>query len=218
LSRAAAPRIGCSMRDTSCYPPCVSQQPTFDQNLSVEAWARLPEEHLGELVDGSLVREEMPDAAHEIVILFLGALFRSWLAGEGFVLLSGVKYAVSARSGRKPDLSVFLPGGKIPPQRGLLREPPDIAIEVVSASPDDHRRDRVEKLREYAGFGVRYYWLLDPEARTLEILQLDAGRSYTHVVDATKGSLEVPGCPGLVLHLDALWSEIERLGPGDAGA
>lgn len=190
----------------------MSQSSTLAQSLTVEAWARLPEEDLGELVDGLLVGEEMPDAAHETVVLFLGSLFRAWLAGQGFVLPSGVKFALSPRRGRKPDLSVFFPGGNVPPRRGAVREPPDVVVEVISASPDDRRRDRVEKLREYARFGVRFYWLVDPEARTLEILELGPVANYTHVMDAIEGSLEVPGCPGLVLDLDALWREVERLG------
>jgi Uma2 family endonuclease len=190
----------------------VSQSTTFDHGLTVEAWARLPDDALGEFVDGFLVGEEMPDAAHETVILFLGALFKTWFGGKGFVLTSGVKYELSAQRGRKPDLSIFFPGGNVPPRRGVVRTPPDIAIEVISASPDDRRRDRVEKLREYARFGVRFYWLLDPEARTLEILELGAAGNYVHACDATAGSVDVPGCLGLTLDLDALWAEIERLG------
>ncbi len=180
--------------------------------MSVDAWAQLPEDEPGELVDGQLVEEEMPDAAHEIVVLFLGGAFRAWLAGAGFVLSSGVKYALTATRGRKPDLSVFLPGGVVPPRRGPVGHPPDIAIEVVSSAPEDRRRDRVKKLREYAAFGVRFYWLIDPEARTLEVLELGAEGQYTHVLGAEQGSVDVPGCAGMTLDLDVLWEEIDRLG------
>ena len=88
--------------------------------------------------------------------------------------------------------------------------PPDIPVEIVSERPRDQRRDRVvEKLDEHAAFGVRRHRLVDPQARTVEILEPHDGR-YLHVLGATVGRVEdVPGCPGLVLDLDALWA------PGD---
>jgi Uma2 family endonuclease len=47
------------------------------------------------------------------------------------------------------------------PRGGPVTIPPDIAVEVVAPSPADQRRDRITKLAEYAGFGVRFYRMLD---------------------------------------------------------
>ena len=87
-----------------------------------------------------------------------------------------------------------------------------IAYEVISLRPRDHRRDRIEKVREYAAFGVRWYWLVDPEARTLEVLErADDGR-YTVALAASEGRLDtVPGCQRLALDLDDLWRELDGL-------
>ena len=41
-------------------------------------------------------------------------------------------------------------------------------VEIVSPGARDVRRDRIEKPSEYAAFGVRRLWLIDPEARTIE--------------------------------------------------
>ena len=92
-----------------------------------------------------------------------------------------------------------------------MRVPPDIVVEVISPSPRDERRDRIEKMDEYAAFGVAWYWIIDPRLLSLEIFELTSGR-YARAARATEGRLEtVPGCPGLQLDLDEIWSEIARL-------
>ena len=106
---------------------------------------------------------------------------------------------------------MFFPGGAVPPRRGPGRAPPDILVEVISSGARDVRRDRIEKAADYAAFGVRFYWLVDPDARTFEILELQAGGRYLSVLGASQGAFDVPGCDGLRLDLDALWGQIERL-------
>ena len=181
--------------------------------LSLDQWFALPEDQPGELVDGRLEDEEVPDYLHEFLVTYLGSILFNWIfARGGLVAASDAKFAVSGRRGRKPDLTVYLPGSPRPPARGLIRVPPDIAIEIVSPRPRDGRRDRVEKPADYAAFGIRYYWLLDPQLRSLEILELDSKGRYATVLGAGGGTLrQIPGCQGLTLELDTLWAELDRL-------
>ena len=181
--------------------------------LSLDEWCALPEDEPGELVDGCLEQEEEPDYLHELLVVLLGQILGNWIFPQGgLVAGSEVKLAIGSGRGRKPDLTVYLPGSRRPPARGLVRVPPDIAIEIVSPTPRDGRRDRVEKLADYAAFGVAWYWLLDPQLRSLEVLELDPQRRYLHVLGATTGTLEmIPGCEGLTLDLDALWAAIDNL-------
>jgi Uma2 family endonuclease len=187
-------------------------QPTAGTEISLEEWAALPEDEPGELVDGHLEEEELPDLVHEVLVAALCHLLRAWLRPRGgLVAGSETKLAVGERRGRKPDVVVWLPGRR-PPARGLIRVPPDIAMEIVSLTPRDARRDRVEKVDDYAAFGIRWYWIVDPELRSLEILELGPDGRYVHALGVTSGVIDpVPGCEGLTLDLDELWAEVDQL-------
>jgi len=178
--------------------------------MSIGEWEQMSEDEPGELVDGMLQEEEVADSPHEVIVSALLYVLLTWARRNGGrVFASETKYALSVRRGRKPDISVFLMRERKLPRRGAMRHPPDIMIEVISPDPRDRRRDRIEKLREYAAFGVSWYWLIDPEARSLEILKLGADGHYLHALDAAEGTIEVPGCEGLALDLDALWRELD---------
>jgi Uma2 family endonuclease len=185
--------------------PIPAPMPT---ELSVELWAALDEDVEGELVDGHLEEEEVASWAHEIVVSWLIHTLRSWVVPRGgFVLGSETKLAISPNRGRKPDvLAYFGPrlGG------GAASLPPDIVVEVITATPRDQRRDRVEKKRDYADLGVGQYWLVDPDAHTLEVLVRHPDGRFLEVIAAAAGTHEAPGCDGLRIDLDALWAEVDQ--------
>ncbi len=187
------------------------QQP--HPSMTLAQWADMDEDEPGELVDGYLVEEEQVGALHDAIVAWLIGILTRWIAPGGVVLVSDTRFGVSPRRGRKPDTSVYLPGRK-PAAHGLVTTPPDIMIEVVSPRPRDARRDRVEKMNEYADFGVRFYWIVDPALRTFELFELDAGGRYVKVVGRLNGVIDdVPGCPGLAIDLDALWALADHLEP-----
>lgn len=180
--------------------------------LSLDQWALLEEDHVGELVDGQLEEEEMASHVHELVVGFLIATLRAWAPSRGgFVGGSEAKFAVTSTRGRKPDVYVYI-GPLLPKMRApISHTPPYIMVEVVTPTPRDTRRDRIEKMREYAAFGVKYYWIVMPEFSSLEIFELGADRRYVVAAAQYEGKVDVPGCDGLILDLDAMWSEVEQL-------
>jgi Uma2 family endonuclease len=184
-----------------------------ERGMSPAEWALMPDDEPGELVGGRLVEEEVASGVHELVAGWFGRTIGNWVDPlGGFVFGSELKFAVKADGGRKADVTVFFPGTKLPPPVGIVEVSPDIAIEVVSPSLKDVRRDRVEKMDEYAAFGVRWYWIVDPQLRTLEIYERRADGRYVQVLEAKAGVVEkVPGCEGLALDLSGLWSRLDRL-------
>ncbi len=104
-----------------------------------------------------------------------------------------------------------------PDRREILQDwiegAPDLVVEVLS--PSTARMDRVLKLNRYAEAGVREYWLVDPAARTVELLVNDGGHFVVHVPDG--GIWRSSAVADVELDIDALWAAVERkFGPSEA--
>ena len=88
---------------------------------------------------------------------------------------------------------------------------PDWICEIVS--PSNAADDRVRKRRLYAEHGVPFYWLLDPAARTLEALRLDAAtKTWSEVGSYDDASI------ARIAPFDAIELAVGRLFPPEPAA
>lgn len=174
--------------------------------LTWSDFVALDEDDPRELLDGRLVEVEVPSWTHERIVADLIQMLGRWSAGRaaGQVIGSGYKLRISERRGLMPDVQFFrhgnLPAGQ---DSGLERGRPDLVVEVIS--PTSRSKDSVQKLRDYAAIGVPEYWLIDPEARTLERLVLRDG--VYAIVDALDGDARFrpDSFTGLEVPLAELW-------------
>ena len=80
---------------------------------------------------------------------------------------------------------------------------PTLAVEILS--PSTRTIDRVAKRALYARYDVPNLWLVDPDARTIEVFTLERGR-YVLAVSATGSApVDLPPFTGLGLVPDRLW-------------
>lgn len=92
----------------------------------------------------------------------------------------------------------------------ILDEPyftlvPDWACEVVS--PFTERIDRSRKLRIYAEAGIQHLWLINPVARTLEVLRLREGFWTIVGVYCDSDLVRIEPFEAFGLELDILWAD-----------
>jgi Uma2 family endonuclease len=168
----------------------------------------LDEDDPRELIDGELVEIEVPARNHEFIVTKLGYYLTAWaeMGHGGEALGSGYKVRISDRRGVMPDFQFYRGGNNAAKEQdqGLVHGRPDLAVEIVS--PSSQRYDRVTKLRWYAQLRVPEYWLIDPNARTLEQLTLREG---TYVIAASFADDEVfapDSFEGLSIPLAKLWA------------
>jgi Uma2 family endonuclease len=173
-----------------------------------DEFVRLPDDDRRELIDGVLVEVDVPGFRHEHVVVKLCSRLDAWTeAHGGFVLGSGYKVRISRTRGVMPDVQLYRRENPARPgEAGLTSGRPDLAIEVIS--PTSLRYDRGLKRRWYAEIGVPEYWIVDPEARTLERYLLTSGDYGASQVLAGDDVLRPESFDGLEIRLQDLWREL----------
>jgi Uma2 family endonuclease len=144
-----------------------------------------------EIVEGELYEMPSQGMDHATAVMNLITLLlpiatarrARWLTAPLDVFLPGAEPV-------QPDILMILPDGAARLVPRGIEGPPDLVIEVLL--PASRGRDRLLKRSLYARAGVREYWLVDLEARTIEILALD--RDAFHLAGAASGD-ETPVSP-----------------------
>jgi Uma2 family endonuclease len=140
----------------------------------------LPPTWRGEIVDGELYAFPRPGAPHarvetSVSIDLAGPFDRGRGGPGGWLILvePGIQLP------RTPEIAPDVAGWRrerLPrlPRTGPIDVVPDWICEVLSASTRSY--DMLVKRPLYADLGVRHLWFVDPEARTLTVSRLEAGR------------------------------------------
>ncbi len=165
----------------------------------------LPHNDSRELIDGHLVQVEVPTELHEWIVAYLTTRLMNWaLEHGGRVLTSGYKVRVSDTRGVMPDVQFYRSGRPRNPPQGLEKGAPDLAVEVIS--PSSRAIDRVRKRDWYASIGTPEYWLVDPEAQTVERFLLAGGVATIAQAAEFGADFEPASFPGLVIDLERVFT------------
>lgn len=143
---------------------------------TVHDYMKLPEGVRAELIEGEILMSPSPKTRHQRIIAnTYRALFRAVEQNElGRVLLSPLDVHLPSGDVVQPDVVVVLKMNEHI-VKDWIRGVPDLLVEVIS--PDSPERDRFTKRNLYARNGVKEYWLVDDETRSVEVLAL-AGTVY----------------------------------------
>jgi Uma2 family endonuclease len=109
----------------------------------------------------------------------------------------------SPLTSRVPDLAVFDVATMVA-QDGYIHSAPQLVVEVLS--PANSRREREEKLGDYAGIGVPEVWVVSPEARTVEVLYLEDGRLRSARI-LREGLLVPRRFPAVQIDIAQIWPD-----------
>lgn len=164
-----------------------------------------------ELWDGELLEMTSPRLIHQKILQRLYYILENHVREQnlGILYIAPHDLYVSATRFFQPDLSFVsrerLENERIEREDGqCLVAPPDLCVEVVS--PSTARRDRVDKVNAYAQFGVRHYWILDPEEGSLQAFVLDNGRYALEAALSDENTFAPSLFPDLQIELSSIFA------------
>lgn len=146
------------------------------QHATYEDLERLPENVVGELIDGELYASPRPSGPHTKISSTLGFLlgppFQLGRDGPGGWWILDEPELHLGRNVVVPDLAGWRVE-RMPevPENQIFSVVPDWICEITSHSSG--RIDRLKKMPRYARADVDYAWIVDPLQRTLEAFRRD---------------------------------------------
>lgn len=122
-----------------------------------------------ELVRGVLVPMTPPGAEHGEIQTCTATVLKIYARQVGGRVMteSGIYTEENPDSVRGPDVLYYAPGRLEGRQRGYLRVPPDLVVEIIS--PEDRSAEIEAKVAEYLARGIKRVWVLDPDTRNIYI-------------------------------------------------
>ena len=183
--------------------PAPAQRPAIYEDL-----LKVPDHLVAEILDGDLHTTPRPTPRHASASSRLGGSlgppFDFGRGGPG-----GWRILDEPELHLGPDILVPDLAGwrreRLPmlPEEAYFSVPPDWICEVVS--PSTALIDRTKKLRIYAREHVGHAWLVDPIARTLEVLRLENERWTIIATAAQTDTIRAEPFDAIEIELSLLW-------------
>jgi len=166
-------------------PAVAYEKPLF----SYADYLKWPEDEMKEIINGIVYSFSAPLRRHaSATMTFIGKVWTFVKRRKGKCKIYTAPFDVRLpKNGEiandkiynvvQPDICVVCDESKLD-EKGCIGAP-DLVVEV--SSPTTRKRDLNEKYRLYEAAGVREYWVVDPESKTVSVYILDAGRYVTTV-------------------------------------
>ena len=157
-----------------------------------------------ELVNGRIVAMSPAATNHNRISGNIFLIFGNYLRGKPCVPFGdGEKVFLTGMDHYVPDFMVVCDRDKIKPDG--VHGAPDLVVEILS--PSTQRHDRLVKLDLYQRAGVREYWIVDPDSRTVQVFLLDCGSVLPHEVYGQDAVAKVNVLDGCFIELAKVFKE-----------
>lgn len=138
--------------------------------FTYEDYKLLPEDKRYEILEGDLVVVPAPNEYHQRISRELEFKLWSFIRESklGSLYYAPFDVILSDENVLQPDILFISKEHSSIITKDNVRGAPDLVIEIIS--PATRNRDREIKGKIYAKYGVKEYWLINPEEQSIEVM------------------------------------------------
>ena len=173
--------------------------------FTVNDYMTAPPDKRYQLLDGEMIMAPSPTERHQRISAELFLAIRQFVAqhGLGRVWYAPLDVVLSEYDVAQPDI-LFVSNGRA----GIITEAniqgaPDLVVEILSPTTAEY--DQGYKRTLYGRAGVREYWIVDPEAETVQVLALGEGGLIPHLSYHRGDNLTSPLLAGMDIALAGIF-------------
>ena len=175
--------------------------------LTYEDYVTLPSDGKRyEIHDGELSVTPTPTFRHQWILAELLGVLRVHVAAHdlGEVVPAPITVVLADTSIVEPDI-VYIEKARmsIVGARGTIDGASTLAVEILS--PSTARIDRQTKKQLFERYGVPYYWIVDADARTIDVYRAVSGAYGSPDRRDTETLIDLPPFSGLRIDAARLW-------------
>lgn len=140
--------------------------------FTYQDYLHMPEDRRYELIEGEFFMIPSPNEYHQRISGELAFILHGFIKKNklGAVYIAPFDVVFSDENVVQPDIVFVSKERKNIITKDNIRGTPDLLIEILS--PKISYRDREIKRKLYFKYGVKEYWIVDPEGQNIEVLTL----------------------------------------------
>lgn len=170
--------------------------PNYNNNkrYNYEGFEQFLKEHDGdgmiyELINGVIYSQATPILEHQDIELFISSEIKQYLKGKPCKVYTNTTVYLSEQEINDttncirviPDVIVVCDKHKR--RKTCIKGSPDMVVEVLS--PSSIKKDRTKNLINFMKYGVKEYWIVDPDEKTVEVFtfannNINTSNEYTY--------------------------------------
>ena len=174
--------------------------------FTVKDYMSTPEGTRYQLLDGEMIVAPSPISRHQRILFALSVALREFVTRQqgGEVFIAPLDVVLSNYDVAQPDILFVSNARSDIVTEANIQGAPDLVVEILF--PGTATYDRGYKQALYSRHNVREYWLVDPDADTVEVLaESQEGLATVASYDAA-GTLKSPLLEGLAIELAGIFS------------
>ncbi len=172
------------------------------ERKTYEDYVKLPEGASCQLIGGEIIMSPAPDLFHQVVSRNIFLRLNAYVAERnlGELFYAPVDVYLSEHETYQPDIVFVAAERKHILKANYIEGAPDLVVEILSPSTGYY--DLATKKDTYEAQGVKEYWVVDPNAKTIEIFENLDGRFVSVAKQREIGSVHSQLLPELQLNVE----------------